>query len=58
MYKDFEKKVQEIDVIKGELKRDIIDYRELEGLTSDDVLNLQDKINDKLDEIEDSIEIL
>ena len=53
--KDFEKKVQEIDVVKGELKRDIIDYRELEGLTSDDVLNLQDKINDKLDEIEDNI---
>jgi len=53
--KDFEKKVQEIDVVKGELKRDIIDYRELEGLTNDDVLNLQDKINTKLDEIEDSI---
>ena len=30
--KDFEKKVQEIDVIKGELKRDIIDYKELKGL--------------------------
>ena len=42
-------------MVKGELKRDIIDYRELEGLTSDDVLNLQDKINTKLDEIEDSI---
>ena len=53
--KDFERKVQEIDVVKGELKRDIIDYRELEGLTNDDVLNLQDKINTKLDEIEDSI---
>jgi len=53
--KDFEKKVQEIDVVKGELKRDIIDYRELEGLTSDDVLNLQELINEKLDEIEDSI---
>ena len=53
--KDFERKVQEIDVVKGELKRDVIDYRELEGLTNDDVLNLQDKINTKLDEIEDSI---
>ena len=53
--KDFERKVQEIDVVKGELKRDIIDYRELEGLTDDDVLNLQDLINTKLDEIEDSI---
>ena len=53
--RDFERKVQEIDVVKGELKRDIIDYRELEGLTSDDVLNLQELINEKLDEIEDSI---
>ena len=54
--KDFEKKVQEIDVIKGELKRDIIDYKELKGLTTNDVLNLQDKVKDKLEEIEDSIE--
>jgi len=54
--KDFEKKVQELDVIKGELKRDIIDYRELEELEPNEVLNLQDKINIKLDEIEDSIE--
>ncbi len=54
--KDFEKKVQELDIIKGELKRDIIDYRELEELSPNDILNLQDKINDKLEEIEDSIE--
>jgi len=53
--KDFEKKVQELDVIKGELKRDIIDYRELEELKPDEILNLQEKINEKLDEIEDSI---
>ena len=53
--KDFEKKVQEIDVIK-ELKRDIIDYKELKGLTTNDVLDLQDKVKDKLEEIEDSIE--
>ena len=54
--KEFERKVQELDVIKGELKRDIIDYRELEELEPNEVLNLQDKINIKLDEIEDSIE--
>src|SRR6056300_1232334 len=53
--KDFEKKVQEIDVVKGELKRDIIDYRELEELSPDDILNLQELINEKLEEIEDSI---
>ena len=53
--KDFEKKVQEIDVIKGELKRDIIDYEELKGLTTNDVLNLQDKVKDKLEEIEEIV---
>ena len=55
---DFQKKVQEIDVVKGELARDIIDYTELKDLSTDDVLNLQDKINSKLNEIEDSIEVL
>ena len=55
---DFQKKVQEIDVVKGELARDIIDYEELKDLSTDDVLNLQDRINGKLDEIEDSIEVL
>ena len=52
---DFNKKVQEIDVVKGELKRDIIDYDELKELKPDDILNLQHKINEKLEEIEDSI---
>jgi len=54
--KEFERKVQELDVVKGELKRDIIDYDELKELNPTDVLNLQDKINDKLEEIENSIE--
>ena len=54
--RDFERKVQELDVIKGELKRDIIDYKELQSLTPNDVLNLQYKVKDKLEEIEDSIE--
>jgi len=53
--KDFDKKVQELDIVKGELKRDIIDYDELTELSPEDVLDLQDKINDKLEEIEDSI---
>ena len=52
---DFNKKVQEIDIVKGELKRDIIDYDELKGLSVNDVLDLQEKIKDKLEEIEDSI---
>ena len=54
--KDFERKVQELDVIKGELKRDIIDYNELTELTPNDILNLQEKVKDKLEEIEDSLE--
>ena len=53
--RDFQKKVQEIDIIKGELKRDIVDYEELKQLTNNDVLNLQDRVNSKLEEIEDSI---
>ena len=55
---DFQKKVREIDVVKGELARDLVDYRELRSLSTDDVLNLQDKIDSKLEEIEDSIEVL
>ena len=53
---DFNKRVQELDVIKGELKRDIIDYDELKELQPDDILNLQEKINEKLEEIENSIQ--
>ena len=55
---DFEKRVKEIDVVQGELKRDIIDYKELKELSPDDVLNLQELINEKLDEIEDGIKHL
>ena len=54
--KDFEKKVQEIDVIKRELKRDIIDYDELKELGPNEIEGLQDKIQSKLDEIEKDIE--
>lgn len=54
--REFERKVQELDVVKGELKRDIIDYNELKELTPNDVLDLQEKIKDKLEEIEDSLE--
>ena len=53
---DFNKKVQEIDVVRGELARDIIDYNELQDLTPNDVLNLQELVKDKLEEIEDSLE--
>ena len=52
---DFEKKVREIDVVQGELKRDLIDYRELKELNPNDVLDLQELINAKVIEVEDSI---
>lgn len=55
---DFEKKVKEIDVVEGELKRNIIDYKELTELNPDDVLNLQEIINDKISKIEDDIKHL
>ena len=51
----YQRKVQEIDVVKGELKRDIIDYDELKDLNKNDILNLQEKINEKLEEIEQSL---
>jgi len=48
---DFEKKVREIDVVQGELKRDIIDYNELKELNPDDVLDLQELINTKFNTV-------
>jgi len=54
--KDFQKKVDEIDVVKGELKRDIVDYDELKELKAGDIKNLQDRVNGKLKEIEKDIQ--
>ena len=54
--KGFQKKVQQFDMEKGELKRDIIDYDELKELKPNEILNLQDKINSKLEEIEGDLE--
>ena len=54
--KDFEKKVQELDVVKGELKRDIIDYDELRELKPNEVTNLKDRLNLKVKEIQNSLE--
>ena len=55
---DFQKHVSEIDVVKGELARDMIDYEELKGLTSSEIDNLSKLVSDKLDEIKDSINTL
>ena len=54
--KDFEKKVQELDVVKGELKRDIIDYDELTELKPNEVTNLKDRLDLKVKEIQNSLE--
>ena len=55
---DFQKRVSEIDVVKGELVRDMIDYEELSQLTSADIENLSGLISKKLAEIKDSINTL
>jgi len=54
--KDFEKKVKEMDIVKGELKRDIIDYDELTDLKPGEIKDLQKSLGDKLNEIEKDIE--
>ena len=56
--KDFERKVQEIDVVKGELKRDIIDYDELSELKPGEIKDLERRLTSKLNEIEKSIQDL
>ena len=55
---DFRKKVEEIDVAKGELVRDIIDYKELRELTTKDVDGIKKIVKEKLEEIEETIKIL
>ena len=55
---DFGKKVQEIDVAKGELKRDIIDYDELKELKPGEIKDLQKELTSKLNEIETNLKDL
>src|SRR6056300_1114360 len=55
---DFQKRVSEIDVVKGELVRDMIVYEELKDLTGDDIKNLSSLVSKKLDEIKSSINTL
>ena len=54
--KDFEKKVQEIDVIKGELKRDVIDYDDLKELEPSDVRDIKDRVDAKVQEIKKDLQ--
>ena len=48
---DFQKRVSEIDVVKGELARDMIDYEELKDLSSADIDNLSSLISKKLNRL-------
>ena len=56
--KDFQKQVDKIDIHKGELKRDIIDYDELMELKPGEIKDLEKRIKNKLNEIEHHIEKL
>ena len=56
--KDFQKQVDKIDILKGELKRDIIDYDELMELKPGEIKDLEKRTQNKLAEIEQDIEQL
>ena len=56
--KDFQKQVDKIDIHKGELKRDIIDYDELMELKPGEIKDLEKRTKNKLNEIEHHIEKL
>ena len=56
--RDFQKQVDKIDVLKGELKRDIVDYDELLELKPGEIKDLEKRIKSKLNEIETDLEDL
>ena len=56
--KDFQRQVDKIDILKGELKRDIIDYDELTELKPGEIKDLEKRTSNKLGEIEKSIQDL
>ena len=56
--RDFQKHVDKIDMLKGELKRDIIDYDELTELKPGEIQDLEKRIKNKLNEIEQDIQDL
>ena len=55
---DFKSKVYKLDLLKGELQRDIIDFTELDELDDDDIANLDISVAKKLKEIESDIELV
>jgi hypothetical protein len=56
--KDFRKRVEKIDILKGELSRDIVDYEELKELDKDDIENLSGRVKEKLAELEKDMKVL
>ena len=56
--RDFQRQVDKIDILKGELKRDIIDYDELMELKPGEIKDLEKRTRNKLTEIEKSIQDL
>lgn len=55
---EFEDKVSSLDLITGELKRDLIDYRILDDLDDDEIKGLKAQLRAKLDEIDAGVEKL
>jgi hypothetical protein len=56
--KHFKQKVEKMDILKGELDRDIIDYKELDELDRDDIDNLNGMVKKKLAELEKDMKVL
>lgn len=56
--KDFTKRVEKIDILKGELNRDIVDFEELKELDKDDIDNLSGEVKNKIVEIERDMKVL
>ena len=52
---DFHDRVSKVDILTGELRRDVIDYVSLKKLSRNEVSGLGSKVKSKLDEIENDI---
>jgi len=55
---EFNIEVGKLDIIKGELQRDVIDYQELADLEPDESVELKVRLEGKLKEIEDDVKSL
>ena len=49
---EFNSEVNKFDLLRGELERDLIDYKELSELETDEAVELKSKLQSKLEEIE------